>query len=132
LAARRKPELPLNLLAQAMHLPADTFIHRLQSLLHCPQRRVVRALQLLHFPLETRPHPGIMMIFVPLPALQYRLADAINAGSIALEVTPESPIQVSLRVVSRNRCMLEVEFVLPVDICQVDLEHTALVDHLPE
>ena len=64
-------------------------------------------------------------------ALQRGLADAEQAGAVALEIAGESSVQKTLGIVARNGGVPEVELELPVDIGQVHLvEQAPFVLHL--
>ena len=70
------------------------------------------------------------MISVTPPTLEHGLANAVKAGSVQLIVAKECPIQELLRVVARNGGMPEVEFVLAVNVSQVDaIQQASLLQH---
>src|SRR6185369_14859440 len=69
----------------------------------------------------------------PPPAFQRGAADAIDAGTIALEVATKGAVEQTLRVLARDRGVAEVEPVLPVDVGQVYVrQHSPLAAHLGE
>ena len=69
----------------------------------------------------------------PLPTVPRGAADSIQAGPVTFEVAPERPIQQFFGVRARNRGVLEIELVLPVDVRQFGVfQHTALLRHVRE
>src|SRR4029077_5529677 len=71
------------------------------------------------------------MVLVELPSLQQGAAHPVQARSILLKVAPEGPIEKPLGIVARYGCVPEVEFVLAMNVSEVDtFEHSSLLRHL--
>src|SRR5207248_6731394 len=84
--------------------------------LHDPERRIVSAAEFPDLPRKPLANAWVGILLVASPALKDGLAHAIKAGSIALEIAPEGPVEEPLRVVTGNSAVQEVEFVLTVDV----------------
>src|SRR5579862_1340619 len=124
-------KLLFHLAPQFADLLAAVTVDFSEFALHHPQRHVVGASQLFHTARKALAHAHIGIIFVTLPALQHGAAHAVKARTIALEIAPEGPIQKSFGVVTRDRLVLKIKFVLPVNIGEVDLiQHASLRGHL--
>ncbi len=61
------------------------------------------------------------MMAVRTPALQGRTADTIERRAIDTEILREGRIQESFGKVAWDRLVLEVEFVLPMNVSQIDI-----------
>ena len=73
------------------------------------------------------------MIVIALPALEDGVADAEQAGAVALEVEAEGPVEQALGVIAGDGGVLEIEFELAVNVGQIDaVEHAAFFFHLLE
>src|SRR5580700_8818672 len=114
--------------AQIVDPRRDGSVSFLQPLLHHPQSGIVGRPQLKGLVGNALAHARVGVILITLPALEDRVADAEQAGAIALEVKAEGPVQQSLRFLPRNRRMLEVELELSMNVGEVDpVEHPSLL-----
>src|SRR5208282_2073963 len=128
--ARDEREFLLDFAAQFVNPLTHAAINFLEFLLHHPKRRIVSAAELLHFALESFTNARIGVVLIAPPALEHGLAHAIKTRPIALELTPERPIQESLGILARDSGVPEVEFVLPMDIGEVNVrQQTTLFRH---
>src|SRR5439155_11448997 len=114
-------ELVLDFAAQLVNLLTYSSIDLLEFSLHHPQRRIVSAAELLHLPREPLTDAWVRVVLVALPALEHGLAHALKTRSIALRIAPERQIQEPLGILARDCAMPEVEFVLPMDIGEVNV-----------
>src|SRR5581483_9181087 len=98
--ARCHSKLFLHLAAQSMDVAAYLLVDLRELSLHYPKRRVVGAPQLFHLAMKSFPHSRIGIIFVTFPALQHGPANPVHARPVRLKISPEGPIQKTLRILS--------------------------------
>src|SRR5208283_333155 len=118
-------KLFFNFAAQLMNLLTHAAIDFPEFPLHDPEGGVVSAVQLLRLARKTLANAGVGVVLITLPAIQYRPAHAIKAGTIALKIAPESPIEEALRIVARDGCMPEVELELAMNVGGVHVRQQA-------
>src|SRR5215469_4536058 len=85
----------------------------------------------MHLACESLTHAGIGPVLVALPACQQGAGNSIKARTVHLEIAPKRPIQEALRILPRNRGMLEIEFELAVNVGVIHIrQHAPFLYHL--
>ena len=118
--AGERSEFSFEFAAKISDTAADVRVGLAELVLHGPERGSIGLAQFLGFALVAFTDASVGMIPILAPALQRGAADAVDAGAVAFEIAAEGPVQEVLGVVARDGGVLEIEFVLAVDVGQVD------------
>src|SRR5271165_2472751 len=119
--ARGRPELLFDIPPQLPNSRGNGRIGPLQAFLHDPERGIVGGAQFGGFVGDALAHAHVGMVVVALPTLKDGVADAEEAGAVALKIEAEGPIKKALRFVARDGGVLKVKLELSMDIGQVNV-----------